>query len=145
MLSPILIGSGIQQYDGTLIINEADPSHGGKWVCVANNSLGEEKVVIKLMVITPIVVQISPQRLEVDVGSQATFNCSIHGSPINFPLIWLKDGRPILTDPFNSNERILFLQQTLLHIRSIVREDAGSLFVIFAYQSSQFYKGLNIH
>lgn len=131
LLSSIVIGTSIgsiQQYDGTLIINQVGPSHAGKWLCVANNSLGEEKVTIKLVVISPLVLHIEPQTLQVDVGKQATFNCSLVGSTINLPVTWLKDARPLISDTFNnalSEQRIRLIEPTLLHIRSVVREDAG--------------------
>lgn len=128
VLSSIVIGTNFQQYDGTLIINQVSGSSAGKWVCVANNSLGEEKVIIKLVIISAISVHIEPQRLEVDVGKSATFNCSQRGSPINLPVIWLKDGMPLISDPFNNaltDGRIRLIEANVLHIRSVIREDSG--------------------
>ncbi|CAG2103860.1 unnamed protein product, partial [Medioppia subpectinata] len=131
-LSGVVMGTHVQQFDGTLMISEVWPSDAGKWVCVANNTLGEEKVIIKLVVISTIGVHLEPQRLVVDVGKSATFNCTVRGGPINLPLVWLKDGILLITDPFsggvglNLDDRIRLIDSNVLYIRSVIREDSGS-------------------
>lgn len=131
LLSSAVIGSRLEQYDGTLIINQVAHRDAGKWLCVANNSLGEEKAIIKLVVIAPIHSHIEPQRLEVDVGKSATFNCSVRGgAQINLPVVWLKDGRPVMSDPFSIDDRIRLIDNNILHIRAVIREDSGMRFII---------------
>ena len=129
------MGPHIQQIDGTLLFSQVWASDAGKWVCVANNTLGEEKVIIKLVVISAIEVHIEPQRLEVDVGKSATFNCSVRGGPISLPVIWLKNGLPLINDsPFTSialniDDRIRLIDANVLYIRSVIRDDSGMCYI----------------
>ncbi|XP_054160537.1 cell adhesion molecule Dscam2-like [Oppia nitens] len=130
-LSPVVMNTNIQQFDGTLLLSQVWPQDSGKWVCVANNTLGEERIVVKLVIISAIGVHIEPQRLVADVGKSATFNCSVRGGPINLPVIWLKDGHPLLSDPFsgiaiNIDDRIRLIDSNVLYIRSVIRQDSGS-------------------
>ena len=128
LISPIVSTQHMHIYDSFLIINQVMAHHSGKWICAANNSVGEEKVGIKLMVISTIVVHIEPDLLVADIGKSATFNCSLTGNPINFHVIWLKDGRPLITDAFSgaiNDGRVRLIEPTLLNIRNVIREDAG--------------------
>lgn len=137
IVSPILIreGESIVQKEGSLIVNHVQVSQSGKYVCEVNNSVGEERSKINLVVTLELSVHVQPQKLEVDVGKSVSFNCSIHGSPVN-SIVWLKDRRIIFSDIFGSllaghqssshdGNRIRLLQPTMLNIRSVVREDAG--------------------
>jgi hypothetical protein len=141
LISAIVSTPYMQIYDAFLIINQVLSHDSGKWICAANNTVGEEKVSIKLMVITPIVVKIEPDILVADIGKGATFNCSLTGNPINFHVIWLKDGRPLITDGFSgpiNDGRIRLIQPTLLNIRNVVREDAGQSFFYTYIQLNPF-------
>lgn len=134
----VIFGPHIQQFDGSLVLSPVRASDAGKWVCVANNTLGEEKVIIKLVVVSTIEVHISPARLEVDVGKSATLNCSVRGGPVSLPVIWLKNGQPLISDsPFasiglNIDDRIRLIDANVLYIRTVIREDSGMLWLLFS-------------
>ncbi|XP_054166069.1 cell adhesion molecule Dscam2-like [Oppia nitens] len=128
LISPILSTQHMHIYDSFLVINEVQSYHSGKWICASNNSVGEEKVSIKLMVISTIVVHIEPALLVADIGKGVNFNCSFTGTPHNYHVVWLKDGRPLITDAFSgalNDGRVRLIQPTLLSIRNVIREDAG--------------------
>lgn len=127
-MSAVVSTQRMHIHDSVLVINQVMAADSGKWLCAANNSVGEEKVGIKLMVISTIVVHIEPDLLVADIGKSATFNCSLAVNPINSHVIWLKDGRPLITDAFNgpiNDGRVRLIEPSLLNIRNVIREDAG--------------------
>jgi hypothetical protein len=81
-----------------LIIQHAVESDAGRWVCVANNTAGVERMDVVLHVTSPLNVVIQPSgQLTVDVGGKATFTCHVSGSSPHLPATrtWLKDGHVI--------------------------------------------------
>ena len=99
-----------------LIIQHAEDDDTGRWVCVANNTAGVERVDVTLHVTSPLNVAIQPPgQLTVDVGAKAILRCLVTGV-VTHPTAahtWLKDGHVIS-------------QGAEIHvIERVQREDAG--------------------
>lgn len=120
--------------DGILVIQYVGNHDSGKYVCVVNNSVGEEKVTTILTVSAPLSVYIYPQRQVIDVGKAATFNCSITGHPVT-SVVWMKDGRPL-----SESDRMTVLSRDILHISSVQREDKG-MYQCFVYNNIESVQG----
>ncbi|XP_049816405.1 Down syndrome cell adhesion molecule-like protein Dscam2 [Schistocerca nitens] len=74
------------------------PEDSARYVCVATNSVGEDRRQIMLSVSTPLTAHIRPQQQVVDAGARASFNCSVRGGGgdgSGLHVAWLKDGRPL--------------------------------------------------
>ncbi|XP_047000635.1 Down syndrome cell adhesion molecule-like protein Dscam2 [Schistocerca americana] len=74
------------------------PEDSARYVCVATNSVGEDRRQITLSVSTPLTAHIRPQQQVVDAGARASFNCSVRGGGgdgSGLHVAWLKDGRPL--------------------------------------------------
>ncbi|XP_023724358.1 Down syndrome cell adhesion molecule-like protein Dscam2 isoform X2 [Cryptotermes secundus] len=81
-----------------LIIQHVVESDAGRWVCVANNTAGVERMDVVLHVTSPLNVVIQPSgQLTVDVGGKATLTCHVSGSSPHLPATrtWLKDGHVV--------------------------------------------------
>ena len=81
-----------------LIIQHAEDDDAGRWVCVANNTAGVERVDVNLHVTSPLNVVIQPPgQLTVDVGAKAILRCIVTGVSAHptATRTWLKDGHVI--------------------------------------------------
>lgn len=95
-----------------MIIREARVEDSGKYLCIVNNSVGGESVETVLTVTAPLAAEIEPSTQTVDFGRPATFTCNVRGNPIK-TISWLKDGKP------------LGLEEQVLRIESVKKEDKG--------------------
>jgi len=99
-----------------LIIQHAEDDDAGRWVCVANNTAGVERVDVNLHVTSPLNVVIQPPgQLTIDVGAKAILRCLVTGA-VTHPTAaqtWLKDGH-VISQGAES-----------LVIEKVQREDAG--------------------
>lgn len=77
-----------------------------------NNSVGGESVETVLTVTAPLGAEIEPSTQTIDFGRPATFTCNVRGNPIK-TISWLKDGKP------------LGLEEAVLRIESVKKEDKG--------------------
>ncbi|XP_046813675.1 Down syndrome cell adhesion molecule-like protein Dscam2 isoform X21 [Vespa crabro] len=109
---PVQLNDRVRQVSGTLIIREARVEDSGKYLCIVNNSVGGESVETVLTVTAPLAAEIEPSTQTVDFGRPATFNCNVRGNPIK-TISWLKDGKP------------LGLEEPVLRIESVKKEDKG--------------------
>ncbi|KAK2577363.1 hypothetical protein KPH14_003479 [Odynerus spinipes] len=109
---PVQLNDRVRQVSGTLIIREARVEDSGKYLCIVNNSVGGESVETVLTVTAPLGAEIEPSTQTVDFGRPATFTCNVRGNPIN-TISWLKDGKP------------LGLEEPVLRIESVKKEDKG--------------------
>lgn len=112
--------------------------HDGQWVCVANNSVAEEKIAIRVQVVSPLEVSIDPRQAQVDAGRPSTLNCTTRGGPPVKPPIWFHNSRPmveILREHIH-DQRIRLIEPHILHIASVNREDTGKwiFFILFKYR-----------
>ena len=112
----------------TLIFRPASAEiHDGQWICVANNSIAEEKVVIRVQIVSALEVTVEPRQAQVDAGRPSTFNCSSKGGPPVKQPVWFHNTRPmvdILREHLH-DQRIRLLEPHILHIASVHREDVG--------------------
>ncbi|XP_054003646.1 cell adhesion molecule Dscam2 isoform X1 [Hylaeus anthracinus] len=109
---PVQLNDRVRQVSGTLIIREARVEDSGKYLCIVNNSVGGESVETVLTVTAPLSAEIEPSTQTIDFGRPATFTCNVRGNPIK-TISWLKDGKP------------LGLEEPVLRIESVKKEDKG--------------------
>ncbi|XP_076173901.1 Down syndrome cell adhesion molecule 1 isoform X39 [Ptiloglossa arizonensis] len=109
---PVQLNDRVRQVSGTLIIREARVEDSGKYLCIVNNSVGGESVETVLTVTAPLAAEIEPNTQTIDFGRPATFTCNVRGNPIK-TISWLKDGKP------------LGLEEPVLRIESVKKEDKG--------------------
>ncbi|KAF7492736.1 Down syndrome cell adhesion molecule -like protein [Sarcoptes scabiei] len=102
--------------------------HSGQWICVANNSVGEEKVSIRLLVNEPLSVQIEPRKAQIDAGRSLTINCSSNGDPPIRPPMWFYNGKSMINifREHVRDQRIRLIESNLLHIAAVRRQDIGA-------------------
>ncbi|CAL8342161.1 unnamed protein product [Arctogadus glacialis] len=80
----------------TLIINKVIKEHQGEYICEAENEAGKTRTSSRLTVVSRVkpVFRHRPVPLEVNVGSNAKFECDTEDAPnVNFK--WFKEGKPI--------------------------------------------------
>lgn len=91
---------------------------GGIYRCSTSNAGGEVSVDIRLVVQTPLFVEISPTVLNIHMGLSAEFKCAVTTrSSIPYVITWYKDGRQIPTTSRTSGETLI--------VNNVGREDKG--------------------
>nr|XP_053651853.1 cell adhesion molecule Dscam2-like [Cherax quadricarinatus] len=109
----------IQQVGGSLLIRQVTAADAGRYVCVVSSSVGSERTHTTLEVWAPLTAHISPQVQTVDVGGEATFNCSPEGFPQD-TITWIKDGEPLQV-----GGRVRLVGQRTVVVDDVRREDRG--------------------
>ncbi|XP_054708130.1 cell adhesion molecule Dscam2-like [Uloborus diversus] len=123
--------------DGSLVLQYVTVQDSARYVCVVNNSAGEDRAFTLLTVSAPLSVHISPSQQTADVGRSATFNCTVSGHPVR-SVTWMKDRQPI--EDFHGGGRALLLARDVLHIPAVQREDRG-MYQCFAYNDQESAQG----
>ncbi|XP_046876896.1 LOW QUALITY PROTEIN: Down syndrome cell adhesion molecule a [Hypomesus transpacificus] len=77
-----------------LLIERAQPSDTGGYVCEVWNSYGNAEVVGRLLVKEPLKAVVSPRKVKGSVGSQVSLSCSVTGSE-EYELSWYRNGELI--------------------------------------------------
>ncbi|KAG8201070.1 hypothetical protein JTE90_002743 [Oedothorax gibbosus] len=118
--------------DGTLVIHKVSASDSGKYICFANNSVGEDKVDRLLRIRVPLKVDVVTTKRVVRSGEEVSLNCSMSTAPKS--VVWVKDQRRIVPD-----HRIRRISPTHLKILVFQREDSGiyQCYVYNDWESSQ--------
>ncbi|XP_022701070.1 Down syndrome cell adhesion molecule-like protein Dscam2 [Varroa jacobsoni] len=102
-----------------LIINKMTLADSASYICVANNSYGEDNCHTQVVVTAPLDAVMLPRLLSVRSGDDATVNCTYRGGPVA-QVFWTKDQRPLITD-----HRVRLLGRLVLHISAFRRSDQG--------------------
>ncbi|KAK6317134.1 hypothetical protein J4Q44_G00125340 [Coregonus suidteri] len=77
-----------------LLIERAQSSDTGNYVCEVWNSYGNAEVVGRLQVKEPLKAVVSPKKVKGSVGSQVSLSCSVSGSE-EYELSWYRNGEII--------------------------------------------------
>ncbi|GIY89043.1 down syndrome cell adhesion molecule-like protein Dscam2 [Caerostris extrusa] len=125
--------------DGTLVIHKVSVADSGKYICFANNSVGEDKVDRLLRIRVPLKVEVVTTKRVVRSGEEVSLNCSMSTAPKS--VVWVKDQRRIVPD-----HRIRRISQTHLKILVFQREDSGiyQCYVYNDWESSQAHVQLDL-
>ncbi|XP_050541670.1 cell adhesion molecule Dscam2 isoform X2 [Daktulosphaira vitifoliae] len=112
---------------GLLKINKVRLEDDGKYVCISNNSIGEETVHHSVFVSEPLSVNIVPQKivssLQPDSTKSAQFICTVNGYPIN-RILWYKNGQPLMH--LNGRVRVTSTaNKHILILSSLNKDDQG--------------------
>ncbi|XP_061917366.1 neuronal cell adhesion molecule-like isoform X5 [Entelurus aequoreus] len=106
--------------NGTLEIGVAQPKHGGKYTCVARNSLGIYENHVHLEVKEPTRILKQPEYRVVQRGRSVVFECKVkHDSSLVPTMTWLKDHSELPDD-----DRFL-VDSDSLTISDVTESDAG--------------------
>ncbi|KAH9415900.1 hypothetical protein DERP_000394 [Dermatophagoides pteronyssinus] len=121
------------QVDSSLFIRDVAIADSGYYVCVANNSMGEDRIEMELVVKAPLSVTMTPSYILASDGDNVAFNCTITGgSPVQ-QIHWRRNARPLMaaqaitaSNRQHANHRVhLSHNDRLLQIRQVRREDRG--------------------
>uniref|UniRef100_A0A4W5LN73 Cell adhesion molecule DSCAM n=1 Tax=Hucho hucho TaxID=62062 RepID=A0A4W5LN73_9TELE len=91
---PLEPDSRFRQSVTGLLIERAQPSDKGSYVCEVWNSYGNAEVVGRLQVKEPLKAVVSPRKVKGSVGSQVSLSCSVSGSE-EYDLSWYRNGEII--------------------------------------------------
>ncbi|XP_065340090.1 cell adhesion molecule Dscam1-like isoform X3 [Cloeon dipterum] len=117
-----LVSPFIRPMGNVLQLLRPQTSDSGRYICVANNPLGEDRRDMTLTVTAPLSAYIRPQQQTVDAGSLAMMNCTIGGDAAGpLEVAWFKDGRPL-----NMGGRHAYTESgKVLTIHGVARSDRG--------------------
>ncbi|KAL3194739.1 hypothetical protein MRX96_045945 [Rhipicephalus microplus] len=125
--------SRVSQADGTLLFRRAVVGDGGKYVCVVNNSIGEDRMETQLTITAPLTATVRLRRIVATEGAPATLNCTTSGPPVS-SVVWLKNGQPVVAS------RVKMLTRERLHIPNVLRDDKG-MYQCFALNDYDWAQG----
>uniref|UniRef100_A0AAR2IVX5 Down syndrome cell adhesion molecule a n=1 Tax=Pygocentrus nattereri TaxID=42514 RepID=A0AAR2IVX5_PYGNA len=91
---PLEPDSRFRQSVTGLLIERAQPSDSGNYVCEVWNSYGNAEVIGRLLVKEPLRVVVSPRKVKGSVGSQVSLTCSVTSSD-EYELSWYCNGEKI--------------------------------------------------
>lgn len=120
--APVISGPRTRLLGPILVIEAVTPEDAGLYRCSASNAGGEASAELRLVVATPLHVEVTPPLLSVHLGGSAEFRCietsqhSMQSAP-SLSIMWLKDGRPLPGSTRSTGDRLL--------ISDIGREDRG--------------------
>ncbi|CAG2172620.1 unnamed protein product, partial [Oppiella nova] len=84
----------VVQIYSSLIMKSLSIDDTAKYVCVCNNSVGQDSTHIHVLVRAPLIVSVSPSHMLVGVGDSVDLNCSVLGAPVVY-VMWKRNGKPI--------------------------------------------------
>ncbi|XP_054586397.1 cell adhesion molecule DSCAM isoform X4 [Nothobranchius furzeri] len=105
-----------------LLIERAQPSDTGTYVCEVWNGYGNAEVVGRLMVKEALKLMVSPRKVKGSVGSQVSLTCSVTGSE-EYQLSWYRNGELIY--PSNS-VRMTGQNRENLVMAGMAKSDGGA-------------------
>ncbi|XP_059476003.1 cell adhesion molecule Dscam2 isoform X1 [Neocloeon triangulifer] len=108
------VGGRARAIGPLLALEGAGPEDAGMYRCSANNSAGAAGAELRLVVSTPLRVNLSPGVQTVELGATAEFHCDAGPEEAVAGITWLKDGRLVAG---GTGRRLL--------VRPVRREDKG--------------------
>lgn len=102
--------------NGLLVLHRVRPADSGRYICVANNTGGSERVEFGVMVNAPLGAHVTPSHATIDLGRNAEFSCAAMGHPVR-SVVWAKDGN-LLRD----GHRVRFINRERLQVRNCLRQ-----------------------
>lgn len=105
---------------GILVVHNVTPDDGGKYVCVANNSAGEDRAVFELAVREPLSATLRANVRTIEVGRELVLTCSVRGFPIH-STTWTRNMVPINL----TGNRVKLTSPLALSVSRVEREDQG--------------------
>ncbi|XP_075732227.1 cell adhesion molecule Dscam1-like isoform X2 [Rhipicephalus microplus] len=124
-------GGRIRVYRGFLLVQSTMRQDAGTFVCVANNTAGEDRALFEVIVTMPLKVTVSPSSVLTREGRTVVFNCSVRGFPVS-AVTWLRNQQPVMP-----GGRVRVLDQTELHVSAVQRSDRGMYqCVAYGHESS---------
>ncbi|XP_021334866.1 Down syndrome cell adhesion molecule a isoform X3 [Danio rerio] len=118
---PLESDSRFRQSVTGLLIERAQPSDTGSYVCEVWNSYGNAEVIGRLTVKEPLKAVVSPRKVKGSVGSQVSLSCSVTGSD-EFELSWYRNGDKINT---GANIRMNGINKENLVMDGMAKSDGG--------------------
>ncbi|XP_036359348.1 roundabout homolog 2 isoform X7 [Octopus sinensis] len=120
--------------NGNLLIEEAEVSDDGLYICQVENSVGVSEAVAKLTVHAVPEFVISPTSKMIGLGRTLSLQCGANGSPIP-AIYWRKGIEQDLMFPNRDLGRFSVDVNGTLHIRQVRFEDAGE-YTCHAYNAA---------
>ncbi|XP_028967400.1 Down syndrome cell adhesion molecule-like protein Dscam2 [Galendromus occidentalis] len=116
----------VLQADGSLYFVKTKIQDSGVYVCVVNNTAGEQILESTLTVTAPLQAHMTPERVQVEAGRSATLTCNVSGWPVD-SIVWLRDQRPLhpLQGMESSSSKYQLISPHVLHIPSLSRNERG--------------------
>ncbi|MEQ2163931.1 hypothetical protein GOODEAATRI_001306, partial [Goodea atripinnis] len=111
--SPLEPDSRFRQTISGLLIENAQPSDSGTYVCEVWNSYGNAE---------PLKAVVSPRKVKGSVGSKVSLSCSMSGSD-EYELSWYRNGEIIYP---GNNVRFTGLNRENLIIEGMTKSDGGA-------------------
>ncbi|XP_073685526.1 Down syndrome cell adhesion molecule a isoform X2 [Garra rufa] len=118
---PLESDSRFRQSVTGLLIERAQPSDTGSYVCEVWNSYGNAEVIGRLTVKEPLKVVVSPRKVKGSVGSQVSLSCSVTGSD-EYELSWYRNGDKISA---GANVRMNGINKENLVMDGMAKSDGG--------------------
>lgn len=115
MITP---GPRVRQLGPVLAIEAVTTEDAGVYRCTASNAGGEASAELRMIVSTPLHIEVNPPSLSVHMGGSAEFKCVV-GTQGGGPhlVTWYKDGRQLPSTGRGTSETLI--------INNVGREDRG--------------------
>uniref|UniRef100_A0A8C8MKW2 Cell adhesion molecule DSCAM n=1 Tax=Oncorhynchus tshawytscha TaxID=74940 RepID=A0A8C8MKW2_ONCTS len=120
--SPLEPDTRFHQSVTGLLIESAQPTDSGTYVCEVWNSYGNAEVVGRLLVKQPLKAVVSPRKVKGSVGSKVSLHCSVSGSD-EYELSWYRNGEIIYP---GNNVRITGISRENLIMEGMAKSDGGA-------------------
>ncbi|XP_067682833.1 inactive tyrosine-protein kinase 7-like [Haliotis asinina] len=120
----VVASAGPIHVDGNkLVFEKPQEIDSGNYTFIINNTAGEKKKSVWIMISVPPYISRSPQPKEVEEDEGVDFNCQVVGTPYPVTTItWLKDNSPIHV---GSPRHRMNQQSGDLHMSKVILDDAG--------------------
>ncbi|XP_052423952.1 Down syndrome cell adhesion molecule a isoform X1 [Carassius gibelio] len=118
---PLESDSRFRQSATGLLIERAQPSDTGTYLCEVWNGFGNTEVIGRLTVKEPLKVVVSPRKVKGSVGSQVSLTCSVTGSD-EYELSWYRNGDKINT---GTNVQMNGINKEYLVMDGMAKSDGG--------------------